>query len=221
MSKKSVAIVAAYNEAATIADVLRPLIASPLVAEVIVVSDGSTDETVTIAKQQGARVIDLPKNGGKGAAMLAGVAATDAAVLLFVDADLRGFDATHIEGLLRPVLEGARVMNVGMRDRGAWLHPIVSHLPLISGERAMKRAVIEGIHPRFLQDFKVESALNYHCRQSGLAYGTVFMRGVRIRRKWEKVGLARSVIQYLRTIFEVSFAMTTVRLAALFGRFPS
>ncbi len=219
---KTVAIVPAYNEAATIADVVRPLLASPLLDEVIVVADGSTDETAMVAKQAGARVIVLPENVGKGNAMLAGVNATDASILLFVDADLHGFTFHHIESLLRPVLSGVQMMNIGMRDRGgSWLYALIRHLPLISGERAMTREVIEGIHPRFLDGFRAETALNYHCRICHWPYGTVFMPGVHIRPKWKKVGITRGVIEYMSATTQVISAMFSVRLARLIGHFPS
>src|SRR5262249_14645233 len=82
------AIVPAYNEGATLHEVLSVLQATPAVGEVLVVSDGSTDDTVEIARSLGLRTIHLRQNQGKGRAMEIGVAHTDAEVLLFVDADI-------------------------------------------------------------------------------------------------------------------------------------
>ena len=50
MNSRTTAIVAAYNEENTIADVIRALTCHPLIDEVIVVSDGSRDRTVEIAR---------------------------------------------------------------------------------------------------------------------------------------------------------------------------
>ena len=70
---RTTAIVAAYNEEGTIADVLRALTASPLIDEVIVVSDGSEDATVEIARTfDGVRTVALHENHGKGFAMAVG-----------------------------------------------------------------------------------------------------------------------------------------------------
>ena len=66
------AIIAAYNEEKTLSEVLGALTASRLVDEVIVVSDGSTDGTVDIARGfEGVTTIALRENCGKGYAMRA------------------------------------------------------------------------------------------------------------------------------------------------------
>lgn len=213
------AIIPAYNEEKTIAAVVRPLVASPLVDEVIVISDGSTDQTLLCAQAEGARAYGLSRNSGKGEAMRAGVGHTQAEILLFLDADLIGFTENHIELLLLPVLGGARAMNIGMRDRGSFLTRLSSRLPLISGERAMRREVFEGIGPEFMHGFMVESSLNYYCRVHHLAYGAILMPHVMIRRKFEKVSLSRAVVQYINMFGQVIQAMLAVRLANLFGKF--
>ena len=72
-SVRTSAIIAAYNEEATIGDVCRALTSSPLIDEVIVVSDGSTDRTVEIARSfDGVRIVALRENQGKGSAMRVG-----------------------------------------------------------------------------------------------------------------------------------------------------
>ncbi len=213
------AIVPAYNEAQTIADVVATLRQSVLVQEVIVVSDGSTDDTEALAASAGARVIRLSKKGGKGAAMLHGLTQTDAQIILFTDADLIGFTTEHVERLLLPILNGARVMNVGLRDRGRLITALGRFLPLIGGERAIRRSVIEQIPPHFLQGFMIESALNYFCRSRRLAYGSVALPGLTIRRKYQKVGWKEGFKQYARMSGQIVTAMVRVRIAHLTGTF--
>ena len=213
------AIIPAYNEEETIAGVVRPLVDSKLVSEVIVISDGSTDQTEEVARSEGAKVYRLEKNAGKGAAMLHALKWTKAPVLAFFDADLFGLNQDHIERILLPVVSGSRMMNVGIRDRGRFAMSVSHHLPLIGGERAMAREVIENVSPEFLQGFMVESALNYACRSRGFAYGSVILPGLSIRRKCQKVGIPRGVIQYAKMWTQVVKAMIVVRLANKFGRF--
>ena len=67
------AVIPAYNEEKTVADVVRVVVASPLVNRVLVVSDGSVDNTATMARAAGAEVIELPENRGKGAALKVGI----------------------------------------------------------------------------------------------------------------------------------------------------
>src|SRR5215213_6232298 len=88
---RTTAIVAAYNEEGTIADVLRALTRSPLVDEVIVVSDGSEDRTF-----DGVRTIALKENHGKGYAMAVGVANSTNDTLFFCDGDMYNVTEEHI-----------------------------------------------------------------------------------------------------------------------------
>ncbi|APR79816.1 glycosyl transferase family 2 [Minicystis rosea] len=81
-------ILAAYDEAATIGDVVRGCREHTKdLAEVIVVDDGSRDATADIAEATGARVIRLPENRGKGVAIRRGIEAAGGDILLFLDAD--------------------------------------------------------------------------------------------------------------------------------------
>jgi len=216
---KVAAIVPAYNEEKTVGPIVRTLVTSPLLSEVIVVSDGSTDRTQLFAEREGARTLQLPRTQGKGEAMLHGVAHTDANVIVFFDADLIGLTHDHIERLVYPVMSGSRSMNVGIRDRGLLATKLSMKLPLIGGERAMNRNVIEGVPPEFLKGFMVEAALNFHCRSRGYTYGMVFLPGLTIRRKMQKVGIWRGMVQYVKMFYQVAKAMLVVRLAYLFKRF--
>lgn len=218
MSARVAAIIPAFDEEATVASVVRAARSSPLVGDVIVVSDASTDRTAAVARDAGATVVERPVNGGKGAAVLSGLAMTDAPVILLLDADLIGLTAAHVESLLAPVLSGARAMNCSRRDRG-WMTPLTRFLPLVSGERALPRALVEGIPERFLRGYRLEAALNYRCRRLGLPYGSVPLPGLTMRRKYDKVGWARALVQYARMWAVVAQAMASVRLAALRGEF--
>ncbi len=214
-----VAIVPAFNEEKTITDVVRPLVASELIDEVFVISDGSTDATSERAREAGARVHEFSHRGGKGEAMLYAVAHSDAEILAFFDADLIGLTVAHIESLLLPVVNGGRWMNIGIRDRGAFFSWLSHHLPLISGERAMRRSVFEGVPAEYMHGFMVETAINYYCRAHQLNYGAINLPGLTIRRKYQKVSWPRAVVQYIRMFWQVAKAMLIVRLARLFGGF--
>ncbi len=219
MSKCVAAIVPAYNEQETIADVVCALVASPHVDEVIVVSDGSTDGTVAEASAAGATVYELEQQKGKGQALLFGVGKTDASIIAFFDADLLGLSAEHIEQLVLPVTTGSRLMNVGLRDKGPVGTYIAKHFPLIGGERVMVREVFEGVGSRYTQGYMVETALNYYCRSRGYSYGAVILRGLTMRRKHEKVGPWRAMLQYAKMWAQVAQGMTRVRLARMRNEF--
>lgn len=214
------AIVPAYNEERTIADVVRGLRSSPLVSEIIVISDGSTDATADRAREAGATLVhELPIRAGKGRAVQHGVAHTDAPILFLCDADLIGLTEQHVRSILDPVLYGEMQMCVGLRDRGRLLMRLQKHLPLIGGERALHRALFERVPEKYLQGYMLEVALNYACRSRGLKYGSVPLWRLDIRRKIAKVGVVRGLVEYVDMYAQVFYAMGAVRLAAARGKF--
>ncbi|HOK54768.1 MAG TPA: glycosyltransferase family 2 protein, partial [Armatimonadota bacterium] len=83
------ALIPAYNEADRITETVIAARALEGVSEVVVIDDGSTDDTAEKASSAGAdRVVRLEKNSGKGAALMAGVKSTEAEIVLMLDADL-------------------------------------------------------------------------------------------------------------------------------------
>jgi glycosyltransferase involved in cell wall biosynthesis len=210
---KIAAIVPAFNEEQTVANVVRPLVESKLFDEIVVISDGSTDHTAARAREAGATVVhELPIRGGKGKAMQHGVTHTDATIIAFFDADLINFSAEHARLIVTPVVEGKRLMNTGLRDRGGFFMWLEGHLPLIGGERAMLREVFEAIPDRYTRGFMVESALNYFCRANHLPYGGTALPGLTMRRKYDKVGWYKAIGEYAHMYYQVLKAMILVRL---------
>jgi glycosyltransferase involved in cell wall biosynthesis len=205
------AIVPAYNEAKTVGGVVRALAASDVFDEVIVVSDGSTDRTRRAALDAGADLVhELPINGGKGRALLHGVAHTDAEVVAFFDADLGGLTAAHIRALVDPVAEGRVDMCVGLRDRGTVITALMKHaLPLVSGQRALRRDVADRVPAKFMRGFGSEVALNAYCAANRLRIDRVPLAGLTNVRKDQKVGFFRALWQYAgmwRQVFVTWFA---------------
>ena len=99
-------VIPAYNEAERIAATIRAAQALTSVGEVIVMDDGSTDDTGRAAASAGATVVRRARNRGKAAAMEAGADAARGDLLLFLDADL-GTTACEARVLISPVLSGA------------------------------------------------------------------------------------------------------------------
>ncbi len=165
------AIIAAYNEEKTLAEVLGALTRSRFVDEIIVVSDGSTDRTVDIARGfEGVTTIALRENWGKGYAMRVGVDYARGDVLFFVDGDMFNLTDEHIDSLLLPVLRGKCDMNIGIRNRGLirnFLHLEMKLGPVLSGIRVMRREVWDTVPLRYQERFKIEAALNFFCSRAG------------------------------------------------------
>jgi len=164
------AIIAAYNEEKTIAEVLTALTNNRLIDEVIVVSDGSTDATVDIARTFDVTTIALRVNRGKGYAMRVGVDYARYDVLFFVDGDMFNLTDQHIKSLVKPVLRDECDMNIGVRNRGPvrnFLHLEMKVGPVLSGIRVMRREVWDTVPVRYQERFKIEAALNFFCSWAG------------------------------------------------------
>ncbi len=173
------AIVPAHDEASRIAATVAALRAIPTLDDIIVVDDASSDDTAAIATQAGARVHRLGRNLGKGGALTAGLGATQAEVIVLIDADL-GSTASVAAALLEPVLAGVADMSIARPPDGApsgfglvegfsrWgirrLARAEMQRPL-SGQRAMKREIAERFG--FARGFGVETALTIDAVRGG------------------------------------------------------
>ncbi|MCW8812804.1 MAG: glycosyltransferase family 2 protein, partial [Chlorobium sp.] len=87
--KKISVIIPAYNETQTIGDVVGKIRILCPDFEIIVIDDGSTDDTAVVAKNAGAVVYSHPYNIGNGAAIKSGIRAASGDILVFMDADLQ------------------------------------------------------------------------------------------------------------------------------------
>jgi glycosyltransferase involved in cell wall biosynthesis len=125
MMKLSV-VMPVYNEKDTVAEILRRVLATDLADEVIVVNDGSTDGTADVLaglKVDGkVKVINAPKNRGKGAAVRLGIGATKSDLVLIQDADLE-YDPRDIPALLKPIEEDLADVVYGSRFLGGPRRP--------------------------------------------------------------------------------------------------
>jgi len=182
------AVVPALNEEATVGGVVRVLVKSGVFDRVLVVDDGSTDETAQVSADEGAEVLTMPGNVGKGTAMLAGVAHCPGDVAFF-DSDLVGLRPHHVYRLTAGY-EAGYDMVCGLRDYGrvgSMLQTAVG--PIITGERIVRRWVLERLPPSCWDGYRIETALNFVCQRDGARVCLVQLPGLSIRGKVKKGGL--------------------------------
>jgi len=175
-------IIPARNEEERISATVEAAKGLPHVKEVLVVDDGSTDETARLANEAGARVIVLRKNVGKAAAVMQGYALAGFRWVLLLDADLAA-TATEADCLISPIVSGqadmtiARFPEVPGRGGGAgivvrlarWgayrLGGVKLRAPL-SGQRCLEREAMEAALP-FSGRFGLETSLNVAVARAG------------------------------------------------------
>jgi glycosyltransferase involved in cell wall biosynthesis len=110
-------IIPAKNEAAIIGDVVSAVRQIYDDSEIIVVDDGSTDDTAMVAQQSGARVVSHPISLGNGAAIKTGARAASGDIFVMMDGDGQ-HKAEDIERLLG-MLDQGYGMAIGARDSGS------------------------------------------------------------------------------------------------------
>jgi glycosyltransferase involved in cell wall biosynthesis len=114
-------LVPAYNEAATIVELLERVSALDLDQQIVVVDDGSTDATGDLAEQWGSNrdnvVVVRQGNRGKGAAIRAAIPHADGEIVVIQDADLE-YDPVDVPTLIQPIERGVADVVFGSRLSG-------------------------------------------------------------------------------------------------------
>ena len=179
MSRPSISVILpARNEEETVGAIVRAIRRDlpDLVDELVVVDDGSIDDTAAVAAAAGATVVPASAGPGKGQAMQQGLEATSGELVVFCDADLYEFDSGFVPKLVAPLLddpsaafvkavyrrplgdrpdEGGRVTELVARPLLSLLFPELAHVvqPL-GGEYAGRRAVFDAV--RFDEGYGVD-----------------------------------------------------------------
>jgi glycosyltransferase involved in cell wall biosynthesis len=201
-------IIPAHNEAQRIGKVLDAVAGHPLIDELIVVDDCSTDNTVEQAQREGVTLIALPHNLGKSGAVASAIAAATGTHLLLLDADLVGLTAGDITDLLQPVISRQVDVTLSLRRNSPRLWHLIG-IDYISGERIFPRSLVASrlSEIQALANFGLEVWLNRLWIAENYRIGVIQWPQVISPYKAKKMGLLRGIkadyamtLDILRTI---------------------
>lgn len=202
-------IIPAYNEEKYIKEVLEVAADIPDLLETIVVSDGSTDDTIKTVREYPVKIIELPFNQGKGAAMLAGAQGARGDYLLFLDADLVGLQTKHILSLIDSFENGAFDMVVGIFDSGRIRTDLAQVVaPFLSGQRIVKKAHLLSIDNLEIARFGVEVGLTKYAVKHKLKVKEVVLEGLTHVMKEEKLGFVKGFASRMKMYWEIAKNIT-------------
>jgi glycosyltransferase involved in cell wall biosynthesis len=188
-------IIPAYNEASRVALVVKAAVSAGY-HEVLVVNDGSKDNTAEVAANAGARVLTLNPNRRKGGAMKAGLAATTGDTVLFLDADMVGFNSKNLHLMTDPVESGEYDQIIGIADESNDPNAPDTQpdnwegQTILSGQRALKRKFLEMLPDEAWDGYGIEVWLNDVVQRYGGKTGVFKLNRVFATLKWEKEGAA-------------------------------
>ena len=160
-------IIPAYNEEDTVAKVIEVIKNVSFVDEVIVVNDGSSDNTEAEALNAGAIVINHETNKGKGEALYTGYINAECDIIAFIDADIYNLTSKKVEAMIKPILIGkaditktkfsrasGRVTELTAKPLLNFFFPEISFEQPLSGQFAARKEILKRIN--FEKDYCVD-----------------------------------------------------------------
>lgn len=205
MNNKISVVIAAYNEEPRIANVLKVVERHPLINEVIVVDDGSNDNTSDVVKKYDVTLIKNQHNLGKTLSVKKGIEAAKNDLIMMLDADLIGLDGGAINELAKPVLDGDVDWTLSLRGNSFRLMKLAK-IDWVSGERVVpKQLLLDNlIWSRPDIGYGLEALMNKSLLGKNKTFRSVYLADLTIAHKSDKVGWIKGIKQELRMIFQIA-----------------
>lgn len=220
-------ILPSYNEEASIAPVIQGIHATLKNEdyEIIVVDDGSTDKTMSIAMDNNARVVKNPYNIGNGAAIKAGIRASEGSILVFMDSDGQ-HDPEEIPKLLKLVgpydmVVGARMGHKNSSAHRRWANIFYNYFAsymigrkiydLTSGFRAIKAEVAKKFSYLLPNTFSYPSTITMALFRAGYSVKYIPIEA-RKRVGTSKINIIRDGTRFVLIIIKIATFFSPLRV---------
>lgn len=174
-------LIPAYNESDRITDTITGLSDIKEIDEIIVINDGSTDNTVEKAKKAGAKIVNIKGNKGKGNALKEGIKYAKNNIIAFLDADV-GLTSKEIGKLIKPVVDNEADVTIAKfpklnKKTGFGFVKILAKQGVkyftgkeiessLSGQRVFKKNVLDNIN-NFYKGYGIEVGMTIDIIKKG------------------------------------------------------
>ena len=219
-------IIPAHNESRTIGDLVSKIRSLYPDFEIIVINDGSTDDTAVIAKEAGAKVHNHPYNIGNGAAVKSGIRHASGDVLVFMDGDFQ-HDPEDIGKMLEYIPEydmvvGARSIR-GQSSIGRalgnkiynWLASYVAMFPikdLTSGFRAIKTDLARQLVNLLPNTYSYPSTLTLGVLRGGRSLTYIPINIQKRKMGKSKINLPKDGVRFFMIIIRICTLYSPLRV---------
>lgn len=189
------AIIPAYNEAKNIVRVLAVLRQVSAIKETTVVSDGSTDDTVRLARDfGGVKSLEIRQNAGKTKAVSRGVNEAEHPTIMFIDADLINLNEKHVSDLVEKYCEGFDMVIMYKGSQPWVFRKLLQSAPAVSGTRILDKKYFLEVPFRETDRFQFENRINNYFLENNLSIGISPAEEVHDTRKFVKYPFLKGLV---------------------------
>ena len=198
-------IIAAYNESKRILPILDVVCNNPKINEVIVVNDGSLDNTHSLLiRDKRINFISYPINKGKTYAVILGIKASKNDNIMLLDADLLGLKPENIDDLILPIISKKADISISLRSNSLWIYKKIG-MDFISGERVFNKNILGDIDflSKSLMGYGLETFMDIIIVKNKLKIKVVSWPNVSHARKQGKIGYWRGMFAEWIMVFHI------------------
>lgn len=216
-------LIPAFNEGPRIGNVLDVVCNYPYNKRVVVIDDGSLDDTYEKAKKYPVEVLRHKENRGKGAALQTGINYVGKSKFwIFLDADLINLKHEHIDCLIRPLKQNPQLgMTIGMLTSGGKKNVDLAqrYFSILNGQRGLADFFVKNLPNLSWSRFGVEIFLNKFAQYTGTPITEPILRNITHHTKEEKYGFTKGLLYRLQMYKECIYSLFNWKKYLSLGNF--